>query len=91
MRTMLFHKTCRKGRVFEHDDKDFKKHGWVDTPAKLPDLPKEAVKISAAEVRDMSPEGLIKKVESMGFIVMTQEQLDAKINQALSGNKKSKK
>jgi hypothetical protein len=45
VRRFRYHESCRAGKIFDLADAGFKeleKDGWVDTPAKLPDPPKEA-------------------------------------------------
>lgn len=80
----LYRQDCVKGEMFNltaEQIEEYKADGWLDSPESL-DIPEEP--ISVEEVESMSPDGLIKKVEGMGFIVMSPEQLKAEANKMAS-------
>ena len=90
-KVFLFHQTLPQGQIFDSSEvEEMQEKGWVDTPTKL-DLPKEEPKTGMTEEQaaDARPEDLISLITSMGFKVLTDEQLEAelakaKINQATS-------
>lgn len=79
----LFHPDFPKGEMFTLTEEQIKakmEDGWVDTPERL-DLPKDMdTGISEEKAVNARPEDLVKLVESYGFIVLTQEQLQAEAN-----------
>ena len=62
----------------------YKEDGWLDSPATL-DIPEEAMQgMDAEELEAATPDQIIEKVEAMGFIVMSPEQLKAEANKMAS-------
>ena len=79
-----------EGKIFDLDkaQKKFEKmkeDGWVDTPALL-DLPPKQIEIEAEKAKNMAPDELIGLVKSMGFVVMTPEELQAEIAKAVASS-----
>ena len=84
---ILYHNDCRGGKSFnldkaQEDYEELVDKGWVDTPAKLEELEVKEVEVTAEEVEAMSPNQLVKKVKAMGFHVLTDVELAAKIAEA---------
>lgn len=80
----LFSKKQPQGEMFNliggKDSEEYKSMldgEWFDTPSKL-NLPKEnKTGVTLKQAEDADPMQLIKLIESMGFIVMTQDQMKA--------------
>jgi hypothetical protein len=85
-RVYLFHKDTPKGKIFRPDEVEaLIKEGWTDTPANL-DLPKDMdTGMTKEQVKNARPEDVVSYVESLGFFVMTQEQLQAQANKMSAG------
>lgn len=79
----LFHPDFPKGEMFTLTEEQVEakmKEGWVDTPARL-NLPEDMdTGISEEKAANARPEDLVELVKSYGFIVLTQEQLQAEAN-----------
>lgn len=82
----MFHEDCPTGEMFNPDQVEgLEKKGWVDTPARL-NLPENLdTGVTEEELESMGPEELKQKLEGYGFIVITQEQLQAEANKMAAG------
>ena len=84
----LFHQDCPEGQLFTiesamQNQDQLIADGWVDTPALL-DLPPKPIEASKAEIEAMSPESIIALVRGMGFIVISEQELEAEVNKRVA-------
>ena len=82
----MFHEDCPKGKIFMSNECEaLEEDGWVDTPSRL-NLPEDnTTDFTEEQVEKMQPKELITILEGYGFLVMTQEQLQAQANQMVAG------
>ena len=84
----LFNKENPRGQMFnlthEQLEDKLENEGWVDSPEHLK-LPENMdAGVTGEQMENMRPEDLVKFVETFGFIVLTQEQLQAEANKMAS-------
>ena len=84
----LYHKNEPNGKIFNLDEADEKMEemladGWVDTPAKLKDDYQPTV-TEKAVMATMSKKQVVAKAESLGFHVLTDDELKEIIKKELA-------
>lgn len=84
----LFHQDCPEGQLFNvetamKNQDQLIADGWVDTPSLL-DLPPKPIEASKAEIDAMTPDSIIALVRGMGFIVISEQELEAEVNKRVA-------
>lgn len=80
-RVMLFHETCRQGKVFPGEEEaEMLQQGWQDSP--LADEPVQGTMPTAQNVPTLTPEQMVEAVKALGYQVMTPVEAEAQANLA---------
>lgn len=88
-KVFLFHKDHPNGKMFDqvYADKheaELMLEGWVDSPKDFREAQAKAPDFTPEQVRRMGNEDLVSLVKSMGFHVLTNDQLEAEVQKRVS-------